>query len=208
VQPDSSETTRARSPLFRLQKQAVGEPRCPLSIVLRPLPCEEPVYARRSRRGVARLQRRGTEGRKKTRCSPQLGGTWLCRPCLCAPARDMLPEPNPSRRIVSTAAMRPPIQRVTGVAIGNDIANGGGAVLRFFACGCILWTRHVDGPRCAIARVQQPATKGIDLSEHRRLPAQRPPRDRNRLDARAHGEVSHTAAPSWSTKYGCSPLTE
>ena len=117
AQPDSDGTVSSRPPSIRLQKQVVGEPRRPLSIVLRPLPCEEPVYGRRNRKGVARLQRRGSEGSKKTRCSPQLGGTRLCRPCLCAPAHDMLPVPDPSRRIASTAAMRSPIQRMTGLAI-------------------------------------------------------------------------------------------
>jgi hypothetical protein len=70
AQPDSSETTRARSPLFRLQKQAVGEPRRSLSIVLRTLPCEEPVPGRRSRERVAQLQLLGGGGKKKALCSP------------------------------------------------------------------------------------------------------------------------------------------
>jgi hypothetical protein len=117
VQPDSSETTGARSPLFRLQKQAVGEPRRSLSIVLRTLPCEEPVPGRRNRERVAQLQRRGGGGRKKAHCSPQLGGARQYRPGLCAPAHDRLPVPDPSRRIASTAAMRSPIQRMTGLAI-------------------------------------------------------------------------------------------
>jgi hypothetical protein len=117
AQPDSDGTVSSRPPAIRLQKQAVGEPRRPLSIVLRTLPSEEPVYGRRNRRGVAQFQLRGGGGKKKTRCSPQLGGTRLCRPCLCAPAHDMLPVPDPSRRIASTAAMRSPIQRMTGLAI-------------------------------------------------------------------------------------------
>jgi hypothetical protein len=66
---------------------------------------------------VARLQLRDGEGKKKARCSPRLGGTRQSRPGFCAPAHDMLPVPDPSRRIASTAAMRSPIQRMTGTAI-------------------------------------------------------------------------------------------
>ena len=108
VQLDSDGTISSRPPPIRLQKQAVGEPRRSLSIGLCTLPCEERVPGRRSRERVARLQCRGSEGSKTTRCFPQLGGTRLCRPCLCAPAHDMLPVPDPSRRIMSTAAMRSP----------------------------------------------------------------------------------------------------
>ena len=117
VQLDSNGTISSRLPPIRLQKQGEGEPHRSLSIVLRTLPCEEPVYGRRNRRGVVQLQLLGGGGKKKTRCSPQLGGTRPCRPYLCAPAHDMLPVPDPSRRIASTAAMRSPIQRMTGLAI-------------------------------------------------------------------------------------------
>jgi hypothetical protein len=34
----------------------------------------------------------------------------------------------------------------------NNVANGCRALLRLFACRCIMRTRHVNGPRCAIAR--------------------------------------------------------
>ena len=81
------------------------------------LPCEGPVSGRRSRGRAARLQLRGGEGKKKTRCSPRLGGTrsivWIC----ARAAHGTLPVPGPSRRIASTAAMRVPIQRMTGTAI-------------------------------------------------------------------------------------------
>jgi hypothetical protein len=43
VQPDSNGTITSRLPLIRLQKQAMGEPRRPLPIVFRTLPCEKPV---------------------------------------------------------------------------------------------------------------------------------------------------------------------
>jgi hypothetical protein len=108
VQLDSDGTISYRPPPIRLQKQAVGEPRRSLSIGLRTLPCEEPVYGRRNRRGVAQLQLRGGRGKKKTRCSPRLGGARQHRPGLCAPFHETLPVTDPSRRIASTAAMRSP----------------------------------------------------------------------------------------------------
>jgi hypothetical protein len=117
VQLDSDGTISSRPPPIQMQKQGEGEPHRSLSIVLRTLRCEEPVFGRRNRRGVAQLQVRGGGGKKKTRCSPQLGGTRLWCPHLCASAHDMLPVPDPSRRIASTAAMRSPIQRMTGMAI-------------------------------------------------------------------------------------------
>jgi hypothetical protein len=117
VQPSCGGAITSRLPPIRLQKQRVGEPHRPLSIVLRTLPCEEPVFGRRSRGRVARLQLRDGEGKKKVRCSPRLGGTRQYRPGLCAPAHDTLPVPDPSRRIASTVAMRSPIQRMTGTAI-------------------------------------------------------------------------------------------
>jgi hypothetical protein len=117
VQLDSNGTISSRLPPIRLQKQGEDEPHRSLSIVLRTLPCEEPVPGRRNRRRVAQHQCRGGGGRKKAHCSPQLGGARQYRPCLCAPAHDRLPVPDPSRRIASTAAMRSPIQRMTGLAI-------------------------------------------------------------------------------------------
>jgi len=117
VQPDSGRTISCRLPPTRLQKQGVGEPHRPLSIVLLTLPCEELVLGRRSRRRVARLQLRDDKGKKKARCSPRLGGTSSSRVGFCAPAHDTLPVPAPSWRIASTVAMRSPIQRMTGTAI-------------------------------------------------------------------------------------------
>jgi len=116
VQPSSSGTITSRLPPIRLQKQAVGQPHRPLSIVLHTLPCEGPIL-RRNRRRVAQIQRRGGEGKKKTRCFPRLGGTRQYRSGLCAPVHETLPVPDPSRRITSTAAIRSPIQRMTGTAI-------------------------------------------------------------------------------------------
>ncbi|MGF7183838.1 hypothetical protein [Tunturiibacter psychrotolerans] len=48
VQPDSNGTIWTHLPQIRCQKQRVGEPRRPLSIVLRTSPRKEPVYGRRS----------------------------------------------------------------------------------------------------------------------------------------------------------------
>jgi hypothetical protein len=75
MQPDSGGTISSRSPPIRLQKQGVGEPHRPSSIILRTLPCEEPCFGRRSRGRAARLQLRDDKGKKKARCSPRLGGT-------------------------------------------------------------------------------------------------------------------------------------
>jgi hypothetical protein len=116
VQPSSGGTITSRLPPIRLQNQRVGQPHRPLSIVLHTLPCEEPIWGRRNRRRVAQLQRRGG-GKKKTCRSPRLGGTRQHRPGLCAPVHETLPVPDPSRRIASTAAIRSPIQRMTGTAI-------------------------------------------------------------------------------------------
>ena len=117
VQPDSSGATCTRLPLIGLQKQGAGKPHRPLSIVLHILPCEEPIFGRRNRRRVAQLQLRGGGGGKKALCSPRLGGMRQYRPGLCAPAHDALPVLAALRRIASTAAMRSPIQRMTGLAI-------------------------------------------------------------------------------------------
>jgi hypothetical protein len=73
----------------------------------------------------------------------------------------------------------------------NDVANGCRAALRLFPVRCIVRTGHEHGPRCAIARAQQPTAERVDLGEHGRLPTQRSPCDRDGFDARAHGEVSH-----------------
>ena len=118
MQPGGSGgTIPCRLPPIWLQKQGVGEPHRPLSIVLRILPCEGPVPGRRSREQVARLQRRGNEGSKKTRCSPQLGGACQCHLHVRQMAHRTLPSPCRSRRMASTAAMRSPIHRMTGTAI-------------------------------------------------------------------------------------------
>ena len=64
-------------------------------------------------------------------------------------------------------------------------------LLRFFSGFCIVGTAHVQRLRCAVARTWQALTEEIDLGKFRRLRAQRSPCDRDRLDARTHGKVSH-----------------
>jgi hypothetical protein len=91
MQPDSGRAISSRSPPIRLQKQGVGEPRRPLSIVLYSPPCQGPVPGRRSRGRTAQLQRGGGGGKKKAHCSPRLGGTRQYRPGLCAPTHETLP---------------------------------------------------------------------------------------------------------------------
>lgn len=75
MQPGSGGTIPCRLPPLWLQKQGVGEPHRPLSVVLLTLPCEELVFGQRSRGRVARLQLLDDKGKKKARCSPRLGGT-------------------------------------------------------------------------------------------------------------------------------------
>src|SRR5258708_35579466 len=63
----------------------------------------------------------------------------------------------------------------------NYVANSCRALLRLLARWRVVRAGYVHGPRCAVARAQQPSTEGIDLGEHRGLPSQRLPCDRDRL---------------------------
>ena len=88
------------------------------------------------------------------------------------------------------------VASIDDIAIGGQnyhIANGRRALLCFLARNSIVWTRHVQRTRCAIARAQQPATERIDLGKCDGCPAERLPSRGHSLDARTHGQVSHAA---------------
>jgi hypothetical protein len=73
------------------------------------------------------------DGERLARCSS--GQKVDCSHILCSYARE--------------------ISGIDDIAVGgqsNDVANGCRALLRLFARGRIVRTRHVNGPRCAIAR--------------------------------------------------------
>jgi hypothetical protein len=114
--PDSSETIFRRLPLSRLQKQRVGEPYSPMArIVPAILPCEGPASGRRNgRRDVQHPLAVGVA--KYATLLSRLGDTRLHLPNLRMPVHGNLRMPV-SRRMASTAAMRAPIQRMTGTAI-------------------------------------------------------------------------------------------
>ncbi len=91
----------------------------------------------------------------------------------------------------------------------NHIANRSRTLLRFLSRIGYVRTWHVQRARCAIARVQQPATKRVDLGEHHRLPAERLPRHGNCFDARTHGKIFHAHRPCLPDRVILSiPLTE
>lgn len=79
---------------------------------------------------------------------------------------------------------------VHDVAIGGqsrDVANGRRATFDFSSVRRILRAGQEHRPRCAVARMQQPAAEGIDFREHRWFPAERLPGNRSGLDPGTDG---------------------
>jgi len=113
--PASSGTIFRSLPLFRLQKQGVDGPHFPHLRMAFALPCEGPVSGRWSGRWDAQrpLSVGMAEGAK---LPSRLGDTRLHLPNLRMPVHGNL-RMSVSRRMASTAAMRSPIQRMTGTAI-------------------------------------------------------------------------------------------
>ena len=113
--PTSSETVLRRLPLSRLRKQGVDGPHFPHLRIDFKLPCEGPVSGRWSgRRDAQQLLSVGVA--KYARLLLRLGDMHLHPPNSRMLVHDNLRMPV-SRRMASTAAMRSPIQRMTGTAI-------------------------------------------------------------------------------------------
>ena len=108
-------TIPRRLPLSRLQKQRMDGPHIPHLRIAFALPCEGPVFGRWSGRRDA--QRPLSVGMAKdATLLLRLGDMRLHLPNLRMPVHGNLRMPV-SRRMASTAAMRSPIQRMTGTAI-------------------------------------------------------------------------------------------
>jgi len=117
MQPETNRTVSAGHQV-RLQVLRVGTlHRLAGIVVCSSLPGEDPVFGRQGRRRDADHPFRSGDGKKKPRLSPREGGTRQCRENLHTRVHPDLPLPCRSRRMASTAAMRSPIQRMTGTAI-------------------------------------------------------------------------------------------